>query len=121
MLCKFNDRLLDRGHTLANIAPILTQAAATIDRKLISPSPNLNPTNDTLFIHREFHPKDLQQQDIYILYQEILEPHLDFDRMTVAMSRPKNLPDILSKSILTMPDNFNLKSLIQRLKSTPES
>jgi hypothetical protein len=64
MLCKFNDRLLDRGHTLANIAPILTQAAATIDRKLISPSPNLNPTNDTLFIHREFHPKDLQQQDI---------------------------------------------------------
>jgi hypothetical protein len=104
MLHKFIDRLLNRGHTLTDITPILTQAAATIDRKLLGPTPNLNPNNDTLFIHREFHPKDFQRQEIRTLYQEILEPHLDFDRMTVAMSRPKKLQDILSKSNLTMPE-----------------
>jgi len=118
LLRKFIDRLLDRGHTLDNIIPIFTQAATSLDRNVLCHKPTNKASGENLFIHREFHPKDIQRRDIRILYQEILEPHLNFDKMIVAMSRPKNLRDILSKSTTVPPPNFNIQTVIRNLKTT---
>jgi hypothetical protein len=86
ILTHFINRLLARGHTLTNIIPILTDAAKHIDR--CNHTNNNSNTNDdnTLFIHRVFHPNGLSHCDICRLYNEILEPYMSFNRMTIAMS-----------------------------------
>jgi len=72
---------------------------------------------DTLFIHRVFHPHGVSRNDIRNLYNKILQPHLDFNRMTVAMARPANLRDILTKAALIPPDNLNINHLIEQMNA----
>jgi len=80
-----------------NISPILLNAAALLEK-----NHHINETQptigeDSLFIHRVFHPHGISRSDIRSLYNKILQPHLDFDRIAVAMARPANLRDILQK------------------------
>ncbi len=73
----------------------------------------LETNNDnSLYIHWLYHPKNLQHQDIHRLYESILEPHTPHNRMVVAISRPKNLRDALTKTELKLPENMNLHDLI---------
>ena len=46
----------------------------------------------------------------------ILEPHLNGEKMTVAISRPTNLRDILTKAKLTLPDDIDVHKLVQQRK-----
>jgi len=48
----------------------------------------------------------------------ILEPHLDFDKMIVAISRPMNLRDRLTRAALREPRNLNITQLIQELSTS---
>jgi hypothetical protein len=66
----------------------------------------------TLHIHWPFHPKGLQHQDIRQEYCKTLQPALDYKRMQIAISRPKNLRDILAKSALKLPPNMDIHKLI---------
>jgi len=118
-LTQFINRLLDRGHSLTNIIPILMETAESIDKQRHITN-NSKPNNeDTLFIHRVFHPYGLSRQDIRRLYSEILEPHLQFNRMTIAMSRPTNLRDLLTKASLTLPQDINIQRMIQEHNTEP--
>jgi len=120
-LINFIKRLLDRGHSLTNIIPILMDTAKALDKHIhIVNSPNAND-DDTLFIHRIFHPYGLSRQDIRRLYSKVLEPHLNFKKMTIAMSRPTNLRDILTKAALTLPENINIQQMIQEHNTTHTS
>jgi hypothetical protein len=85
-LIHFINRLLDRGHSLTNIIPILMDTAKSIDKHKRITNNSKSNDDDTLFIHRVFHPYGLSRQDIRRLYGEILEPHLQFNKMTIAMS-----------------------------------
>jgi len=95
----------------------MEQAAISLDT-----SSKLQKTNDTdsdniLYIHRTYHPIGPQRHDIRILYQKILEPHLNFDKMTVAISRPPNLRDILTKAKVTPPPGIEVSTIIEHLKN----
>jgi hypothetical protein len=79
---------------------------------------NTNNTNDDniLYIHNTYHPNGPQRNEIRNLYQKILEPHLDFNKMIVAISRPFNLRDILTRAKLTPPPDIDLSTLKETLK-----
>jgi hypothetical protein len=114
---KFIERLHARGHTVNNLTPLLLQAAATLDShttKRQDPSPQ---AQSTLYIHWTHHPKGIQRSEIRQLYNQTIKQHGTHDRMVVAMSRPKNLRDILTKTALTLPDNSTMQDYITELRT----
>ena len=114
ILKKFIIRLTERGHQLKDIIPILQQTAAKLNS---TPSHKASKNNlNTLFIHQTYHQHGVQRRDIRNLYSQTLETHLDFDRMTVATSRPVNLKDILTKANLRIPPHLNVQKIINELK-----
>jgi len=117
ILTSFIKRLLLRGHAINNISPILLNAAAQLEKNHHANKTQPTTGEDTLFIHRVFHPHGISQNDIRNLYNKILQPHLDFNRMTVAMARPANLRDILTKAALIPPDNLNINHLIEQMNA----
>jgi len=68
--------------------------------------------NNTLFIHWTFHPNGLQRKDIRDALNATLKNHLDYSKATVAIARPHNLKDILSKTALTKSPVFSAQNTI---------
>jgi uncharacterized protein YbcV (DUF1398 family) len=101
IMVKFIERLVARGHSINNLTPIIMGAAASLDHPNRQKRQNENQDTDTIYIHWEYHPYGVQRKDIRDIYRKTLEPFLDYDKMTVAISRPKNLRDILTKAALT--------------------
>jgi hypothetical protein len=58
ILMKFIQRLVDRGHTLENLVPIITQAAQTLEMHNVTNNDSQKP--NTLYIHWQHHPYGLQ-------------------------------------------------------------
>ncbi len=116
MVLSFIQRLQDRGHTLQNLIPLFNQAAAILDNNTYSVTPNSPDGPDTLYIHWQFHPNGLQRSDIRLAYNKTLQPYLPYNNMRVAISRPKNLRDILAKTALKLPENANINELINTAK-----
>jgi hypothetical protein len=52
---------------------------------------NTNLNKNMLYIHRTYHKSGLQKADIQRLYNKILGPHLDFDKIVITMSRAANV------------------------------
>jgi hypothetical protein len=50
------------------------------------------------------------------LFNDTLRPVNPFHNMTVAISRPKNLRDILTKAALHLPMDLSLQPIINDLK-----
>lgn len=82
-------RLTARGHKLESIAPLLLQAAAALDSE--TANIQAKPVSNTLYFHLPYHSYGIQRQTFRCLYNEILQPHVPYDNMQVAISRPKNL------------------------------
>jgi hypothetical protein len=101
---------------LHNIAPMLEQAAAHLDSNTIYSQATPAKESNMLYIHTTHHPNGLQQRDLRQLYNEILAPHLNFDRMIVAVARPTNLRDVLTSATLHAPENLKVQNLIDKLK-----
>jgi hypothetical protein len=70
-------------------------------------------TQNTLFIHWTHHPKGLQCSDICQFYNQTLKPHNTHDRMTIAVSRPKNWRDLLTRTVLTLPEGTHIRDFIK--------
>jgi len=116
LVAKFIERLLLRGHTIKNLMPILIQAANKIDSDKISYNGNTkNANNSSLFIHWEYQPNGIQGRHIRAIYNDTLAQYIDYDKMTLAVSRPKNLRDILTRAALTLPDNTSVQEIISNL------
>jgi hypothetical protein len=116
ILSSFIQRLVARGHTINSITPILLNAAELLDKGHHNEAPSKATGDDTLFIHRVFHPYGLSRTDIRYLYSKILQPYLDFDKMIIAMSRPTNLRDVLTKATMTPPANLDINNLIKTMR-----
>jgi len=114
IVSKFIIRLLDRGHTLQSLTPLLMQATTRIEQGQMRPCHN--PTHKTLYIHWPYHPNGLQQKIVRKIYNETLHTALDYDHMQIAVSHPKTLKDILTRSTLTLPPDINLSEVIKQCR-----
>jgi hypothetical protein len=114
-LTKFIQRLVDRGHKLANLSPIFHQAAIKFNNAEMHSAANTH--DDTLFITWTFHPNGLQRRDIRDIYNATLKQDLEYDKMTVAIARPHNLRDLLSRTPLITPPDINMQGTITKLQS----
>jgi hypothetical protein len=91
---------------------MLLQTAATLEIHATKcQEPNLQ-AQSTLYIHWTHHPKGIQRSEIHQLYNQTIKPHKTHDRMVVAMSRPRNLRDVLTRTALTLPDNITMQDYI---------
>jgi hypothetical protein len=115
LVTQFLIRLYNRGHTIEHLTPIISQAASSIESNLDRSQTKLENDN-TLYIHWEHHPNGLQRKMLRQIYNNTLCPVNPFHNMTVAISRPKNLRDILTKAALHLPEDLSLQSIIDDLK-----
>jgi len=110
ILLKFITRLLHRGHDITNISPILLEAAHAISKTNKSGAAPLHSPSNTLYLHWAYHPHGLQRKDIRRIFDNTLKPALDcYDKMQIAISRPKNLREILTRAA------FNTCSINDRI------
>jgi hypothetical protein len=118
LVTRFIERLHARGHSVKTLKNIFLQAALSLDtpRHTLQKCKNHTENDNALFIHWTYHPGDLQRQTICCLFDSTLTQHTYHDKMVVAISRPKNLRDILSKTALKVPDRIQLQDLISQIK-----
>jgi len=116
ILTKFLERLVDRGHKIQNLAPLFLDLAAALDNPILNTQPVT--TSKTLYIHWPFHPNCLKRGDIRNAFKTTLQPLLDYEKMTVAISRPQNIRDKLTKAQLLPSSNQTVQELINENKQS---
>jgi hypothetical protein len=121
----FIERMIDRGHKLENLIPLIHEAATAIDKKRFSsyltdtdsPLNNSKKEQKSLYFHWKYHPNGISNSTIRYHYNIHLKQHLQmFDKMTLAISRPTNLRDKLTRTALELPPG---DSISHRLQTTP--
>lgn len=114
-------RLIQRGRQLNRIIPIVQIVASNIDdinTKVTTQKPN---QDETLYIHWRFHPSSINNQTIRKIYNEALKDHDGFHKMMIAMSRPKNLRDILCNTNLPDITNRNMSHILKKIHDEAHS
>jgi hypothetical protein len=69
----------------------------------------------TLFLHWQYHPKDITRQTLRHLYDETMAGVSGFEKMVICYSRPRNLREALTRTSLSEPDGERVSDLIQFL------
>ena len=136
LLGNFIQHLLARGHSLKAIKSHFLQAAATADksklqkiqRKQITSataeaSPiNTDIANRSLYLHWRYHPTGIQRDKLREIYDATLKSCNPFQQgMTIAMSRPKNLRDLLTRTTLNEPAGKRASDYYQKICCTDTS
>jgi hypothetical protein len=113
----FIQPLLDRGHLLNTITPLLQTAASTIDNQGTARRINQRETDsdETLFIHWEHHPSSLTNQEIWNIYNDTIHKVDSFDYMRIALSLPRNLRDLLCHTKLPIIEDRNASDFLKKL------
>jgi hypothetical protein len=93
---------------------MLLQASACLDH--VSVNNSNDASSKILYVHWPYHPNGLKQQKIRQIYNDMLQHALDYEHMQVAISRPKNLRDILTRAALKLPNNIDINDVIQQCK-----
>ena len=75
------------------------------------------PTDNHLFIHWEYHPRDIGRKDIRQIFDETLvqvltEAGLPASQLTIAYSTPESLGQCLTKTQMEEPDDDRVSSYI---------
>jgi hypothetical protein len=115
ILTNFLDHRLARGHTISTLRPIFTQSATLLNNHTLSSAITKTPKENTLNIHRTFHPDGIKPFEIRQLYKKILKPSLTYDWMIVSLSRPKNLRDVLTRTALHSHPEIDIQEIVQGL------
>jgi len=110
-------RLLQRGHQLENLYPLLKSAAANIEYSNIRERNEKSRHDDTMYIHWPFHPTDISKNKIRRIYNQTLQGHDGFKNLKMAISRPKNLRDILCKTDLPIIQNKNVSDILKQINA----
>ena len=90
----------NRGHDIESLIPHLQHAGNLIDQwnKTLQPYyPSTPKDSTTLYIHWDYHLKGLQLKQICQIYNNILYGNDNFSNMTISLSCPKNLWDMIAK------------------------
>ena len=79
------------------------------------PEKESNNNNDRLFIHLKYHPRGISRQQIRTIFEEICDNINDtaakVEKVTVALSRPKNLKGELVNAKLYQPVGQEMSTL----------
>jgi len=115
ILSKFLDCHLDRGHTINTLKTIFIEAATVLDICMLASTITTKQMDNTLYIHQTFHPNGTKP---FEMYEKILRPSLTYDRMIIALSRPKNLEDVLTQMAFPSHPEIDAQDTVERLKVT---
>jgi hypothetical protein len=110
LIVKFIERLHAHGHSIQNLARIFNQAATSLQQN--NNRKDTEQERNTLFIHWLHHPNGLKNSDIKRIYNQTLQPHLNYRRTSIAVSRPKNLKNVLKKTQLQLPEGQTVQKHI---------
>ena len=106
-------RLIQRGWDRTVISKLILQAIARAENKSASPptsiASNADVMKDTLFLHFWFHKDGISRQEIRkeieLHLEETCKEEVCKERMIVAISRPKNVGDFVTRAKLhQVPD-----------------
>ena len=127
----FYGHLLNRGYTQAMLTPLFLEAARTINHKANRSKPEETEwepiprsSHGRLFIHWEYHPRDVGRRTIRQLFEETLAPVLSeaglpARQLTIAYSTPKNLAQCLTKTQLSDPAGTRVSDYIGLANQQP--
>jgi hypothetical protein len=113
----FYGYLLKRGYAPESLDPVFFEAASVIDAKTATnkaASDVSNPHPETrLFLHWEYHPRDISRHDIRNVYNQTLgpvisAPPLRITQFTLAYHNPQSLRNCLTKTQLTEPEHHRV-------------
>jgi hypothetical protein len=117
--------LIKRGYKAEMLQPMFKDAAKMIDRKKIGEISTGQPyekvqqtTDNRVFIHWEYHPKDIGRKAIRDSFQETLAPALNesgiqINQLTIAFSTPRSLGQCLTKTQLEEAPNDKASSYLE--------
>lgn len=112
-------RLMARGYSKATIMPTFLEAIDRLENgqqnTVVANHATVEHTTEDkqIFFHLPFHPRGIQRNTIRRLFNETLAPTLTDRRLTVAVSRPRNIRDRLSKTVLKDLPGHNPSNLLQ--------
>jgi hypothetical protein len=73
--------------------------------------------NRKIFFHWEFHPKGLEKSRIRNIYRDELQNRDNFKGgMTIALSRPKNLRDTITRTTMKEPDGIKVSEALSKFQ-----
>jgi hypothetical protein len=108
-------RLINRGHQLNNILLLIQTAASNIDSLNIKASQQKPTDDETLYIHWRLHPSNIPKRKVRQIYDQTLKGNDGFHNMTLAISRPKNLRDILCRTDLHDTPGKNVSDILDKI------
>ena len=81
-------------------------------------------SNNGLFVHWEYHPRDIPRKTIRQIFEEtlapvLLESGLPKRRLTIAYSTPRSLGSCLTKTQLEEPDDIRISTYIESMEQPP--
>jgi hypothetical protein len=109
--------LMQRGHQIEDIIPILRSAAASLDN-IQGDRRSLQqrvPSEDTLYIHWQYHPLDINKNSIHEIYNNTLKGHDNFQKILITMSRPPNLRDTLCRTNIPNLPGRNTSDILDKI------
>ena len=95
-----------RKHYISKWKPAIKNGQQKNIHKNIHKHTQKSSTNNKIFYHRVNHPKDITNATIQRIYHQCFQNLLDFQKLNICQSRPRNLQDIL---ILSKVKNIPLK------------
>ena len=127
MVSLFYSRLLVRGHKSDCLKQLFLEAIKAIEDKsnpliiteMDSKEDNLTASDNRIFFHIPYHPRDISRQKIRDIYEATCENNItnfqnavnvksrelmQIKQLTVAYHRPKNLRDVICPSALVESD-----------------
>lgn len=120
----FYGHLLNRGYKPEVLTPIFRAAAETIHQRAqkLDYNPRAKETNQKhLFLHWEFHPRDITRYEIRSVYNTTLapvlsNPPLGIKQLTIAYTNPPNLRRCLTKTQLQEPEGEKVSMYVEKLR-----
>jgi hypothetical protein len=125
LMSEFATHLQNRGHTMNLIEKIMMETAERIDSGEMSNSSkkintDMKQTTQTLYVHWQYHPCDITKTANRNAYDKTLMGIDGFDNMTVCFSRPQNLRDLLTGSVLKGEGEQKMSEIIKREPNNQE-
>jgi hypothetical protein len=115
------DRLAKRGHSHKTLGPLFGEAIARLERtdpsRPATTTPIAKPlVKDQIFYHLPFHARGINRQQVRKAFDTTIGPLINEDRrLTVAVSRPRNLRDRLCNSRLKDVEGCNPSNFLNNL------
>ena len=137
MVRHFFNRLVNRGHNKETLRVLFLEAIqiiedrcnhTTIDSKKLNDTSELALTDNRIFFHLPFHPRDISRKKIRDIYESTCENDektnfkhtvnkrscapMQIHKLTVAYHRPKNLRDVLCPSALSESESCHVSKYL---------